>query len=178
MPEVHMIRYGALVSAGFALLLFEHSAFAQAMVEYGIAAGAASSAAAPAAGIKSSIGGMFKGLDNVLKSAPSPANSTVESPAEPRVSAAPSSKQKSARGGKAPVTQAKLSAAPAVTPRSYEDASTIATGIGYEELVRRFGPPRMVFTNGPNSKTMSYLGKNSAVQVELQGGKVISALRP
>ena len=45
----------------------------------------------------------------------------------------------------------------------------------YAELVRRFGPPVMEFTNGPSSKTLSYLSKDGAVQVTCSDGKVTSA---
>ena len=50
--------------------------------------------------------------------------------------------------------------------------------MAYEELLRRFGPPALEFTLGPNRRTMSYVGKDGAVQVEFQSGKVTSLEKP
>jgi len=60
---------------------------------------------------------------------------------------------------------------------SYEDAMEIQNGTGYEELLRRFGPPALQIANG-NGQTMSYVSKGAVVQLELQGGKVISVSKP
>jgi hypothetical protein len=129
------------------------------------AAAASSTGAAGAGSVGKSIGGMFGKLNDTLKptngSAASSASSTKSS--SPKTAAkTPSSPQKSA---------APTDAAPAP---SYEDAAQIQKGIGFEELLRRFGPPAMLIATEHDAQTMSYIGKNGAVQVELRDGKVIS----
>jgi hypothetical protein len=69
--------------------------------------------------------------------------------------------------------------APAVAPPpppTYEDAALIEKGIGYEELLRRFGSPALKIS-GMSTLTMSYLTKSGPVQVELEDGKVVSVTR-
>lgn len=55
-----------------------------------------------------------------------------------------------------------------------EDPRRIPQGIGYDEMVRRFGPPSIAVTDGPGRSSLSYTGRASRVQVEMQDGHVIS----
>ena len=57
--------------------------------------------------------------------------------------------------------------------RSYEDPLQIRPGMGYEEVVRRFGPPCYGVSTSPDKRTLEYLGKDGGVNIELQGDKVI-----
>jgi hypothetical protein len=173
-----MIRFIGLFSTCFlALTLFENSAAGQAMVESGLAASAAASATTPARGLKNGMTGTFDSLDKTLKAAQDQTDSKRPSSSVIRLDAPVTAKPTTA--AIANPAQAPLSEmVPAVPPPSYEDPATIQPGIGYEELLRRFGPPALEFTNGPNRKVMSYLKKGGAVQVEFQGGKVTSAERP
>jgi hypothetical protein len=59
----------------------------------------------------------------------------------------------------------------------YEDPRHIETGIGYEELVRRFGPPSMEVTTRPDRRTLSYAAREGAVTVDLEDEKVVSTAR-
>jgi Flp pilus assembly pilin Flp len=170
-----MIRFIALFSTCFlASLVFENPAAGQAMVEYGLAAGTAATSTAPARGLKESIGGAFTNLDKILKSTQNQTDSKGQSSGVSRPSRPVPPKQAAAETLPA---QAVLSSVVASPPPNYEDPATIQAGIGYEELLRRFGPPALQFTGGPDRRTMSYLGKSGAIQVEFQGGKVTSAER-
>lgn len=64
------------------------------------------------------------------------------------------------------------STAPRVRPP--EDPRRIPPGISYDAMVRRFGPPSIVVTDGPGRSSLSYAGRSSRVQVEVQDGRVIS----
>jgi hypothetical protein len=161
-----------------ALVVFENPAAGQAMVEHGLAAGAAATSAAPAGGLKDSNGGMVNSLDKTLKSAQDQTDSKEQSSGFIGPVALPKLKPQTA--ALTPPAQAPLgSVVPPVPPRpNYEDPATIQAGTGYEELLRRFGPPAIEFTDGPNRKTMSYLSKGAAIQVEFQGGTVTSVEKP
>jgi hypothetical protein len=56
--------------------------------------------------------------------------------------------------------------------KSYEDPNQIRSGMGYEEVVRRFGPPYYGVSTGPDTRTLEYLGKDGGLDIELQGDKV------
>ena len=56
----------------------------------------------------------------------------------------------------------------------YEDPRRIQAGIGYEEMVRRFGPPSIKITAHSGRSTLSYSKRPTLVQVEVQDGRVIS----
>jgi hypothetical protein len=63
----------------------------------------------------------------------------------------------------------------APTPKvSFEDPSGIQETMGYDEILRRFGPPSAKVTAGPGQETLYYSRKDLAVAVTLQNGKVAS----
>jgi hypothetical protein len=59
----------------------------------------------------------------------------------------------------------------------YEDPRHIEAGIGYEELIHRFGPPSMEVTTRPGRRTLSYAAREGAVTVDLEDEKVVSTAR-
>ena len=50
----------------------------------------------------------------------------------------------------------------------HEDPSRIQTGLGYEEVIRRFGPATFEVSTGPRTRTLAYPG----IDVELGDGRV------
>jgi hypothetical protein len=170
------IRSGAVVLSSLLLLVFAGPAAGQAMVEYGVAGAAAANSAGALKGLSNTVNGVFGNLDKVMKEGQAPeAPAPIMSPSGPATTSRPSSRsnrQRSARpssGSVAPV------AAPAPPPPNYEDPRQIQAGMGYDEVVRRFGPPSLQFTSGWSSKTVTYLSKTGPVQVEVEDGKVTSA---
>jgi hypothetical protein len=175
-----MIRFTTLLSIGFlALFGFENSAAGQAAAEYGALAGKSATTAAPAKGLEETIVGMFDSLTKAVEAKPK----ETDSPAPPAIPSPPSrpaapKRKAAAKTVPAPAPPSSIVAPPRAPKPNYEDPATIQAGTGYEELLRRFGPPVLEFVSGPNSKTMSYLGRSGAIQVEFQAGKVISAEKP
>jgi hypothetical protein len=134
-------------------LVLAGTAAGQAVVEAGLgAAGAATTTAAPARGIAKSIGGMAGSLDKLIKAQP---ESDTQTPATPTALA---------------------HAAPPASVK-WEDPTGIETGITYEELVRRFGPPTMEIT-GETGKSVTYAGKGGTVRLDVQDGKVTAVRKP
>lgn len=129
-------------------------ASAQAMVENALGAGRAATSAAPMRGLGSSIGGAIGGLEKTLKKS---LDSTDLRPAAP------------AR------TVTALVITPVTPARTYENPNQIETGTAYDELVKRFGPASLEITTGPLTKTLSYVNREGAVQVELRDGRVTGA---
>jgi len=137
------------------LAVSQGAASAQAMVENTLLTGKAVTSTAPMQGLAGAIGNLEKTLQKSL-------NTVDLRPAAPP-----------ARGRGAQVARA---AAPVVTPPvvHYESPMLIETGTNYDELVRRFGPASLEITTGPLTKSLCYLGREGAVQVELRDGKVTS----
>ena len=82
--------------------------------------------------------------------------------------------------------EAGLGAAGAVTaagPANYGKAGGQDTvsyrqaGLGYEELVRRFGPPTMAITNSAG-RSLTYQGKDGVFLVEVRDGVVAAIVKP
>ena len=138
------------------------TASAQAAVEAGLGAGRAATTAAPAQGIGKSMSGLAGALDRALKSG------------QPSSDARPSASTTVKPAAKAPALSA--SAAPAPTP-NWEDPAKIDTGLGYDELVRRFGPPAMAISDG-TERSLTYRGKDGIYQFELKDEVVASIVKP
>jgi hypothetical protein len=155
-----------------ALVVLRVPAAGQAAAEAGIGAAASSIGSSGAQGVGKGIAGAFGGLNEALKSTGSAGAGKTAAP----VSTKPAEMRRST--GKA--SSAKKPPAPVmiVPAPSYEDAAQIQKGIGHEELLRRFGPPAMQIASGSDEQTMSYFSSAGVVQLELQGGKVISVARP
>jgi len=159
------IRSAAVVLGLLALGVCETPAFGQAMVE---AAGAASAASGSAGALKAlgdTIKGSLGSADSTLQSA-----TTVVHTSDP----VPAAKSQSKAGAKSGA---------AVTPPPpkpvYEDPRQIQAGIAYEDLMRRFGPPAMRWTDEAGSTKLTYLTKAGPIQLEFAAdGKVSSVEKP
>jgi hypothetical protein len=134
-------------------LLAAGTAAGQAAVEAGLGAGRAAITTAPASGIGKAISGLAGGLDKAGKG--SAGSTTVTT-----VRMSPASTVK----------------APAAAS-NWEDAGGIETGLGYAELVRRFGPPAMSITSETGT-SLTYTGKAGMFQLEVRDGKVASVEKP
>lgn len=134
------------------------TANAQAVVEYGLGAARAATTTAPAAGIGKTMNGLAGSLDKALK-AGQPASKTQS------VATAPSGPR-----SKASTVEPPTPPAPAV---KWEDPSEIQTGLSYDEMVRRFGPPALEIT-GEMGKSIVYSSKAASYHIEIQDGQVAS----
>ncbi len=163
-----MAGYSSWVGTSFALLAaFCGAARAQAVAEYGRMARQSSTAAAKAHHTSREIGGVWKSLDKTLQTSPDNAVSRETSPGVTARSA--NVRPRTANAKPAPNSAA-----------VYEDPERIPTGIGYEDLVRRFGPPSFEVTDGTGKTALSYESKEGSVDLELQNGKVtrVSTVKP
>ena len=142
-------------------------AAAQAVVEYGLGAGRAATTTAPARSLGKQIGGVFDSLNKAVKAG--------EDQAAPAGNSSAASKRSTAA-----VPAGKKTASTAVPPAAptYEDPRHIQAGAGYEEMVRRFGPPSMEITTGPGGRTVSYAAREGTVAVEVENDKVVTVTTP
>ena len=99
---------------------------------------------------------------------PAPSPAPLAEPAASVAAEVPPPKQKKPAVHKRGPSTAAHRAAP------LEDPRRIPHGISYDEMVRRFGPPSIAVTDGPGRSSLSYTGRASRVQVEMQDGRVIS----
>ena len=134
----------------------------QAVVEAGLGAARAATTAGPAKGIGKSMSGLSVALDKALK--PGPQVSDEQ----------PLAATKAKPAAQAPSSSLSVSSVP---PPSWEDPSGVEPGLGYEELVRRFGPPAMAITNSAE-RSLTYRGKDGAFQVEVRDGVVAAVVKP
>ncbi len=67
---------------------------------------------------------------------------------------------------------------PPAVAATHEDPTGIQPGIGYAELVRRFGRPDFEVTAGPGTTTLTYFCKDGSIDLELQDGKVVKVAPP
>jgi hypothetical protein len=163
-------------------VIFDKPAAGQSRVEYGALAGAAAGSVGALKGVSSSTAGVFGNLDRIMKAehpaveTSTPVTTVYMPSSSPRAAASRPATQKtaksSARGAFEP------DAPPPPPPPDYEDPRQIQAGIGYQELVRRFGPPSLQVTDDESSTTLTYLTKTGPVQVQFSDGKVTSAPKP
>ena len=128
-------------------------ASAQATVEYGLGAARAATTTAPAAGIGKALSGLAGKLDGTTK-APQPdsaARPSATPPGTPGTAAPPAKK--------------------------WEDPSAIETGLAYDELLRRFGPPSLEIT-GETGKMLTYSSRDGAFHIGVEDGQVTSIRKP
>lgn len=158
-----MTRSLACFSVSFSLwLAMAGPAAGQATVESGLGAARAAGAAGPAKGIAKSMSGLSVALDKALK------------PGQPASDEQPLAATTSKPQAKTPSTSA--AASPAPSP-NWEDPSAVQPGLGYQELVRRFGPPAMAITDSAES-FLTYRGKDGAFQIEVRDGVVAAVVKP
>jgi hypothetical protein len=138
-------------------------AAAQGVVEYGLGAGRAATTAAPARDLGKQIGGMLDSLNKAANSG--------EGQAAPKAQSSSGARRRTTAASARTKTASHAPTGPAPV---YEDPRHIEAGIGYEELVRRFGPPSMEVTTRPGRRTLSYAARENAVAVNLENEKVVS----
>jgi hypothetical protein len=55
---------------------------------------------------------------------------------------------------------------------AFEDPSGIHEGMAYAEVTKRFGPPSLLLTTGPDQETLCYIQKGISIDVAVRNGKV------
>jgi hypothetical protein len=165
-----MVRSIACLSVSFSLwLTMAGPAAGQAAVEYGLGAARAATTVAPAKGAGQVIGGLAGSLEKAVKAGQqrSDAQPAATTTAKPAV-------EKSSSAAKTESPLAHISPPPAP---NWEDPSGIQTGLSYQELIRRFGPPALEIT-GERGRSLAYSGKNGVFQLQVQDDKVTSIEKP
>jgi hypothetical protein len=152
-----------LLSLSACLLLGGSAAslHAQATTEAAAGAAGASIGTAPASNIAKSLSGLAGALDGKLKNGQT-------------AGGGPSKTQQTVRSTTTVGT--KLSAAK--PDAKLGDPMEIQAGMTREEVMRRFGPPNLQITDGPNTISLLYSSKSGKVRVEVQDGKVLSVDKP
>ena len=161
-----MTRSMACLSISFLLwLTMPGTAAGQAAVEAGLGAARAATTAAPASGVGKAIGGLAGSLDKALKAGQqgSDRQPAAAATAGPAAKTAPAS--------------AHAAASPPPPAPKWEDPSGIETGLGYQELVRRFGPPSLEIS-GEMGRSLTYSGKSGAFHLDVQDDRVTSIRKP
>lgn len=155
----------------------------QAVAEYGLGAGRAATTTAPARKLGTSLTDLFGNATKAAQGDPAsgePAPPAPEKAApKPNRSARPKRSttavaNKAAVSEPAPATQEATEPPPVASVPVCEDPRKIQAGIGYDELVRRFGPPSMSITTGPGRSMLLYSCKETSYQIEVEDGKVIA----
>ena len=155
------------VSLPLCLVLADH-ARGQASVEYGLGAARGATTLAPAGNIGKALSGLAGSLNEPAKAAESSgARSSTVAPSRQTVKTLSSSASPSPQAPAPP---------PPPAP-NWEDPAGIQAGLGYAELVRRFGPPAIQITT-EDGRLLTYSGKDGSFQLEVQGEKVTSVVRP
>jgi Flp pilus assembly pilin Flp len=169
------------VTLGFRTLLVVvtvcPTAFGQAAVEYGLGAARAATTTAPAGALANGIKGVFENLNKTIESDRGSGGSGSAAPGSLLLTPRPTlrSKPSITPAGKK-TTSASATVAASRPGHGYEDPKGIQTGIGYDDMVRRFGPPSMSITTESGTSALSYSTRNNMVQVEVEDGKVISVV--
>jgi hypothetical protein len=130
------------------------AARAQAVTEYGSMASKSATVGQRANNISKSIGGVWGRLDKTIKSQ------------DPGSSGSSQGTSQSRTAQRTPVRSRRRNTRTAAT--IHEDPSRIQTGLGYEEVIRRFGPATFEVSTGPRTRTLAYPG----IDVELVDGRV------
>ncbi len=128
------------------------SARAQAAAEAALGAGRAAAMASPLKEAGKRLGGAIDNAGRALETGKAPERAHPVSTVV-RASAPPRPKRESV---------------------SWEDPAGIKTGMAYEEVLRRFGPPLFMLTGASGARTLSYEGNGASVDVEVSEGKVVS----
>src|SRR5215472_5887767 len=180
------MRFG-LISLALVLLSVCPTATGQAVTEYGLGAGRAATTTAPTGSLTKGIGGAFDGLTKVAGAdgKPTPFGPASQSPAPRRTAATKAKVHAHSRQSTNPsptetgtVGETETTLPPPPPPPVHEDPKLIQAGMGYEEIVSRFGPPSMSITTGPGKSTLWYSNREGNRQVEVSDGKAVSVMMP
>ena len=147
------IAMGFVLAAGFCT-----AARAQAVTEYGSMASKSATVGQRANNISKSIGGVWGSIDKTIKSQDRGSSGSSQGTSQSRTAQ------------RTPVKSRRRSTHTAATV--HEDPSRIQTGLGYEEVIRRFGAASFEVSTGPRTKTLAYPSKNGGIDVELVDGRV------
>jgi len=153
---------GLAVAVGLWLAMAATAA-GQAAVEYGLGAARAATTTAPARGVGKSMSGLAGSLDKALKGG--------QPDSDAHAAAGTSGTASAGTAG----THSAAPAAPAAA--KWEDPGGIEVGLGYAELVKRFGPPALEITDDAGRK-MTYAGKAGSYHVEVEDDRVTSVRKP
>ena len=157
-----MAEYSRRIGISFALMCgLCHASRAQAVAEYGRLTRQSSTATAKGYHTSTEITGVWKSLDKTLKGSPSNTGAQ-ETSVTARVATVRS--------------RTTVSKPTAISGAVYESPDLIQTGIAYEELIRRFGPPSFAVADDTGTTSASYQSKEGNVDLELQDGKVTKVL--
>jgi hypothetical protein len=178
------MRYITMIlPASLSLIAICPTASGQAAAEYGLGAGRAATTTAPARNLSKGINGALNkaaAAAGATEARSTEASTKEASPATTRRTAHKTAgrtpAKHSAQSGDTATATAKATPPPEPAPPApvYEDARQIQPGIGYDELIRRFGPPTVSITTGPGKSTLLYSGEGSSYRVEIEGGKVVA----
>jgi len=144
---------GLVLAGGFCT-----AARAQAVTEYSSMASKSATVGRRANNISKSIGGVWGNLDKTIKSQ------------DPGSSGASQGTSQGRTSPRTPVRSRRRNTRTAAA--NHEDPSRIQTGLGYEEVIRRFGPASFEVSTGPGTKTLAYPSKDGGIDVELLDGRV------
>ena len=170
-----MNNFGRILAMLFPLAATCPNTFGQAAVEYGLGAGRAATTTAPALNLGNSIKGVFDTVNKTIEP-----NRGVSGSGSAARSSLSTTAKRTPRSGQSAGLAGKKSAPAEVTQsatqptKAYEDPAQIRAGIEYDEMVRRFGPPSMSMTTEEGKRALSYSSQGGLVQVEVEGGKVVS----
>jgi hypothetical protein len=153
-----------LLSAGLFLVGSAAGLHAQATVESAAGAAAAATATAPARNLGKSINGLGDAVHRALDGKGDPA-AAGNSSAPQKETVRPTT----TRGAGLPAPNAST---------VLEDPLEIREGMTSEEVLRRFGPPNLRITDGPDTSSLLYSGKEGRVRVLIENGKVSSVEKP
>ncbi|HLY17176.1 MAG TPA: hypothetical protein VKR61_08115 [Bryobacteraceae bacterium] len=147
----------ALAIAPLAFLAVTGSLLGQALVEHAVTSGAAATATAPLTQIGKKIGAAVGNTGKTLDKA------------KPQITT-PGAAPKGA-----PVTES-ASAEPLKPAVTYEDPAGIQVGMGYSEVIRRFGRPGTMITGEDGAETLWYTGNapGGELRVIVRDNKVVS----
>src|SRR5271169_4607657 len=134
------------------------AARAQAVTEYGSMVSKSATVGQRANNISKSIGGVWGNLDKTIKS-----QDRGGSGASPGASQSQTAQRRPVRSRRRNTPTAAA---------SHEDPSRIQAGLGYDEVIRRFGPASFEVSTGPGTKTLAYPSKDGGIDVELLDGRV------
>jgi hypothetical protein len=149
-PKVAM---GFVLAAGFCA-----AARAQALTGYGSMASKSATVGKRANSISNEIGGVWGKLDRTVKSQDRGGSSASQGTSQGR------------SAQRTPVRARRRNTRTAAA--IHEDPSRIQAGLGYEEVIRRFGPASFEVSTGPGTKTLAYPSKDGGIDVELLDGRV------
>ena len=144
---------------------FPDSVRAQAVTEYDGIVHKSATVGGKAHHITDEINGIWGSLDKTARKA------TENSGAQQINAPANVTRRAAVRSGAAAPTSRRAG-------HGYADPHQIEPGLGYDELVQRFGPPAFGVTAGPGVRSLTYLAKGESIDVDLRDDQVVKVTAP